>query len=77
MAEVLTITEEEHKVIQKAFDDLLKSMSKSLVNDDKENLQKAFDLANDAHKFQRRKSGEPYILHPLEVGRICCKNTMV
>lgn len=71
MAEVLTITEEEQKVIHKAFYDLLESMDKSLINDDKENLQKAFELANDAHKFQRRKSGEPYILHPIEVARIC------
>ncbi|MDF1695984.1 MAG: RelA/SpoT family protein [Saprospiraceae bacterium] len=71
MAEVLTITEEEQKVIHDAFNSLLKSMDKSLLNDDKENLQKAFELANDAHKHQRRKSGEPYILHPIEVGRIC------
>ncbi len=71
MAGVLTITEEEQKVIHKAFYDLLDSMGKSLVNDDKENLQKAFELANDGHKNQRRKSGEPYILHPIEVGRIC------
>jgi len=71
MAEVLTITDEEQKVIHKAFYDLLDSMSKSLVNDDKQNLQKAFELANDAHKNQRRKSGEPYILHPIEVARIC------
>jgi len=71
MAEVLTITEEEQEVIHKAFYDLLDSMSNSLLNDDKENLQKAFVLANDAHKNQRRKSGEPYILHPIEVARIC------
>ena len=71
MAEVLTITEEEQKVIHKAFYDLLESMSKSLMHDDKDNLQKAFKLANDAHKRQRRKSGEPYILHPIEVARIC------
>ena len=71
MAEVLTITEEEQKVIHKAFYDLLDSMSKSLISDDKENLEKAFELANDAHKYQRRKSGEPYILHPIEVARIC------
>lgn len=71
MAEVLTITDKEQEVIHKAFYDLLDSMSKSLINDDKENLQKAFELANDAHKNQRRKSGEPYILHPIEVARIC------
>ena len=62
---------QEQKVIHGAFNKLLKSMNKSLLNDDKENLQKAFELANDAHKNQRRKSGEPYILHPIEVGRIC------
>jgi GTP pyrophosphokinase len=71
MAELLTIKEEEQKVIHKAFYDLLDSMSVSLLNDDKENLQKAFKLANEAHKHQRRKSGEPYILHPIEVARIC------
>ena len=71
MAEVLAISDKEQKVIHKAFYDLLESMDKSLLNDDKENLQKAFELANDAHKNQRRKSGEPYILHPIEVGRIC------
>jgi len=71
MAEVLTITDQEQEVIQKAFDDLLESMNNSLDDNDRENLQKAFALANDAHRFQRRKSGEPYILHPIEVGRIC------
>jgi len=34
-------------------------------------IRKAFDVAVDAHKTMRRKSGEPYILHPLAVARIC------
>jgi len=58
-------------VIHGAFEKLLQSMESSLVNDDKANLEKAFKLANHAHRFQRRKSGEPYILHPIEVARIC------
>ncbi|MEE9437457.1 MAG: RelA/SpoT family protein [Saprospiraceae bacterium] len=64
------ITDQEQEVIQKAFYDLLDSMKDNLVNSDREDLIKAFDLANDAHKNQRRKSGEPYILHPIEVARI-------
>lgn len=71
MAEVQTITDKEQEVIHGAFEKLLQSMESSLVNDDKANLEKAFKLANHAHRFQRRKSGEPYILHPIEVARIC------
>jgi len=37
-------------------------------------LQKAFDFANKAHKDQKRKSGEPYIIHPLEVALILAEN---
>ncbi|MFT6336727.1 MAG: guanosine-3',5'-bis(diphosphate) 3'-pyrophosphohydrolase [Saprospiraceae bacterium] len=71
MAETLTITQQEQEVIHTEFEKLLLSMEISLVNDDKANLQKAFELANHAHRHQRRKSGEPYILHPIEVARIC------
>ncbi len=38
---------------------------------DKENIRAAYELAVEAHQKQRRKSGEPYILHPIEVARIC------
>ncbi len=37
-------------------------------------VQKAFDFANDAHKNVRRRSGEPYILHPIAVARIVVEN---
>lgn len=40
---------------------------------DKELVKRAFDLANDAHKNVKRKSGEPYIVHPLEVALIVAK----
>ena len=67
MAETLSITEQEQEVIQGEFDKLLTMMTPSLINDDKANLKKAFELANHAHRHQRRKSGEPYILHPIRV----------
>jgi GTP pyrophosphokinase len=71
MAETLSITDQEQEVIHGEFEKLLLSMEPSLIHDDKANLQKAFELANHAHRNQRRKSGEPYILHPIEVARIC------
>jgi GTP pyrophosphokinase len=40
---------------------------------DKELVKRAFDLANDAHKNVKRKSGDPYIVHPLEVALVVAK----
>jgi GTP pyrophosphokinase len=42
-----------------------------MEEEDHDQVRKAFELAADAHSKQRRKSGEPYILHPIEVARIC------
>ena len=47
------------------------NLRSKLDEDDKVLLKKAFSLANTAHKDMRRKSGEPYIYHPLEVAHIC------
>lgn len=66
----VAINQEELKVVRAQFDLLLKLMENSLQNEDIENLEKAYELAVDAHKYQRRKSGEPYIFHPIEVARI-------
>ncbi|MBK8621694.1 MAG: bifunctional (p)ppGpp synthetase/guanosine-3',5'-bis(diphosphate) 3'-pyrophosphohydrolase [Saprospiraceae bacterium] len=71
MPQGVAINEDELKLVRKQFDSLLQKMASSLQAEDKENLEKAFSLAVDAHKFQRRKSGEPYIHHPIEVARIC------
>jgi GTP pyrophosphokinase len=57
--------------VNRSFARLMRSLRPKLKGQDKENIQNAFDMAVDAHKFQRRKSGEPYILHPIEVARIC------
>ena len=67
----VAINDEEIKQVRAKFDVLLQLMEHSLQHEDKADLEKAFELAVDAHKFQRRKSGEPYIFHPIEVARIC------
>ncbi len=67
----VAINQSELEQVRVRFDELLRSMDHSLQDEDREDLEKAYDLAVDAHKFQRRKSGEPYIFHPIEVARIC------
>ncbi|MGB1216429.1 MAG: RelA/SpoT family protein, partial [Saprospiraceae bacterium] len=62
---------EEIKIIQRAYRSLLRPLKNKMDSTDKENIRAAYELAVDAHKKQRRKSGEPYILHPIEVARIC------
>ncbi|HLO37291.1 MAG TPA: HD domain-containing protein, partial [Lacibacter sp.] len=50
---------------------MLRSLKTKLKKGDKELVRTAFEMAADAHKTMRRKSGEPYILHPLAVAQIC------
>jgi len=64
-------TEEEKKEIRKRYRRILRSLKPFLKGDDVKQIRKAFDLSLDAHKEMRRKSGEPYIYHPLEVALIC------
>ena len=71
MAEVLAINESEKRLIQSAYRDLLKSMKTGMSAEDKINIRKSYELAVEAHSKQRRKSGEPYILHPIAVAKIC------
>ncbi|OYU96819.1 MAG: RelA/SpoT family protein [Bacteroidetes bacterium B1(2017)] len=63
----------ENKVIVKAYGNLLKSIRRNLSKADKDLIRKAFQLSLEAHKNMRRKSGEPYILHPLAVAQICAE----
>ncbi len=58
-------------LIQSAYRRLLKSFKAELEETDKINIRKAYELAVIAHRTQRRKGGEPYVLHPIEVARIC------
>ena len=69
MAYTATI-EEENKEIANRYKDLLKGTYKVLSKEDKELIRKAFEIAVDAHSEQRRKSGEPYIYHPIAVAKI-------
>ncbi|WP_452224149.1 RelA/SpoT family protein [Lacinutrix chionoecetis] len=62
--------ENENAAIAKAYKDLLKVSYTSLSTEDKKLIRKAFEVAVDAHKKQRRKSGEAYIFHPIAVARI-------
>jgi len=61
---------EENVQIAKAYKELLRSSYQTLSAADKKLIRLAFDTAVDAHKDQRRKSGEPYIFHPIAVAKI-------
>ena len=64
-------TEEiERKEILKKYKALLRSIRHELTSEQKKIIRQAFDLALDAHKDMRRKSGEPYIYHPIAVAKI-------
>ncbi len=71
MQEVMAYKEEDRKLIQNAYRTLLKSIKTDLDDTDRTNIRTAYEMAVHAHRKQRRKSGEPYILHPIEVARIC------
>ncbi|MEO7210948.1 MAG: bifunctional (p)ppGpp synthetase/guanosine-3',5'-bis(diphosphate) 3'-pyrophosphohydrolase [Chitinophagaceae bacterium] len=63
--------EQEKKEILRKYRALLRSLHPKLKRGDKELVRTAFEMAADAHKTMRRKSGEPYIFHPLAVAMIC------
>ena len=65
-----TETVSENAQIAKAYKDLLRISYQKLTAADKKMIRLALDTAVDAHKNQRRKSGEPYILHPIAVAKI-------
>ena len=73
MPEVIATKEEEKKLIQDAYRQLLRSIKVDVDDEDSRNIRQAYELAVRAHSQQRRKSGEPYILHPIAVARICAE----
>lgn len=62
--------EEEKKLILREYRALLHALKQRLKKGDRRLVRRAFEIAVDAHKEMRRKSGEPYILHPIAVARI-------
>lgn len=62
--------EEENKEIARRYKDLLQGAYQTFTDDDKKEIRKAFDVAVEAHSSQRRKTGEPYIYHPIAVAKI-------
>ncbi|MDM9632036.1 RelA/SpoT family protein [Robiginitalea aurantiaca] len=64
------VIEEENKAIAREYKELLRISYQNLTNEDKKLIRQAFDVAVDAHKDQRRKSGEAYIFHPIAVAKI-------
>lgn len=62
--------EQENKEIVSRYKDLLRTSYQTLSDEDKSQIRLAFEVAVDAHKDQRRKSGEAYVFHPIAVAQI-------
>ncbi|RTY87197.1 RelA/SpoT family protein [Flavobacterium sp. RSP15] len=62
--------EKENKAIAQEYKELLRISYQTLSDEDKKLIRKAFDVSVEAHKEQRRKSGEAYIFHPIAVAKI-------
>ena len=72
--ETKNISEElDKKLILRDYRKLLRYSQSVISKDDLVLIKKAFKISLEAHKDMRRKSGEPYILHPLAVAQICVK----
>jgi len=74
-SKIISISDEEKKQIKRKYRELLTSWDESGDRGEETNalVRKAFNLAYGAHENMRRRSGEPYIYHPLEVAIICTK----
>ncbi len=67
-------TREDEQLIGERFDDLVAACEAKGVfrsDDDRAIVVRAFDIAREAHKGMKRRSGEPYITHPIAVAKIC------
>ena len=65
--------ETDNKLIISAYRKLLRHSKSMITSSDSKKIKKAFRVSLDAHKKMRRKSGEPYIIHPISVAQICVK----
>ncbi|HEY1025220.1 MAG TPA: bifunctional (p)ppGpp synthetase/guanosine-3',5'-bis(diphosphate) 3'-pyrophosphohydrolase, partial [Sphingobacteriaceae bacterium] len=73
MKELVIDLEAEKKEILKRYRALLRACRSTLQKGDKRMIRRAFDMALDSHKDMRRKSGEPYIYHPIAVAQIAAE----
>ena len=75
MGAISEFSQHDHEVIARDFADLQEAARKRCGDSaELEVIQKAFEFANEAHKGVRRRSGEPYILHPIAVAKIVVSN---
>jgi len=69
--QTFTLEEKDNKLVVNAYRKLLRHSKFIVSKSDTINIKKAFRISLEAHKEMRRKSGEPYILHPINVAQIC------
>ena len=68
-----TSNETDNKLIVSAYRKLLRYSKSMVTSSDSKKIKKAFRISLDAHKNMRKKSGDPYIIHPISVAQICVK----
>ncbi len=73
MKEIVIDLESEKKEILKRYRALLRACKPTMQKGDKQMIRKAFDIALESHSDMRRKSGEPYIYHPIAVAQIAAE----
>lgn len=75
MGKISEFTQADYEVIARDYADLKEAARKRCADQEElDMVQKAFEFANEAHKGVRRRSGEPYILHPIAVAKIVVSN---
>jgi len=67
------VTDIKQTDIREAVQEVYDLMAERVSADELESIKKAFEFANEAHKLQKRKTGQPYIIHPIAVALIAAK----
>ena len=74
MSEITDTSLSDEQLNEQEFQALLNDYLNSNHRKKVEIIERAFHFANEAHKGIKRRSGEPYIMHPLAVARIVCRD---